>query len=100
MTGGGPRVLSWAVAVRVAREYGRSGQAEGAGIGNPPPPPGTGATRMVPAIRSRARLALPALPFAVIAAIGVSRGGMGAGWGMLPLLAPGPRLVAAGGRHP
>src|SRR5258708_13495838 len=59
----GPRALSWAVAVRVAREYGRSGQAEGAGIGNPPPPPGTGATPMVPAIRSRARLALPALPF-------------------------------------
>src|SRR5260221_13334172 len=50
---------------------------------------------MVPAIRSRARLALPALPFAVIAAIGVSRVVMGPGWGMLPLLAAGPAVAAA-----
>src|SRR5260370_35785777 len=79
----GPRALSWAVAVRVAREYGRAGQAEGAGVGNPPPPPGTGATPMAPAIRARARLARPGPPFAVIAAVGVARGGDGAGWGML-----------------
>jgi len=51
---------------------------------------------MDPAIRSRARLVLPALPFAVIAAIGVSRIVMGPGWGML-LLAVGPAVAAAVG---
>jgi len=52
---------------------------------------------MDPAIRSRARLVLPALPFAVIAAIGVSRMVVGPGWGLLPLLAVGPAVAAAAG---
>src|SRR5258708_6280636 len=82
---------------RGAREWGRSGQAEGAGIGNPRPPPGTGATRMDLASRSRARLMLPALPFAIIAANGVSRVVMGPGWGMLLVLAVGPAVAAAVG---
>src|SRR5258708_21210442 len=50
---------------------------------------------MDPAIRSRARLMLPALPFAIIAAIGVSRIVAGPGWGLLPLLAVGPARAAA-----
>src|SRR5260370_41372555 len=58
----GPRALSWAVAVRVAREYGRAGPAGGAGVGHPPPPPRTGATRLGPGIRARARLARPPPP--------------------------------------
>src|SRR5260370_42379020 len=66
----GPRALSWAVAVRVAREYGRSGPAAGAGPGNPPPPPRQGATPLVPAIPSRPRPALPRLAFGVSPAIG------------------------------
>src|SRR5258708_40171908 len=52
---------------------------------------------MDPAIRSRARLMLPALPFAIIAAIGVSRIVAGPGWGLLPLLAVGPAVAAAVG---
>src|SRR5258708_24876032 len=48
-----------------------------------------------PAIWSRARLMLPALPFAIIAAIGVSRIVIGPGWGLLPLLAVGPAGAAA-----
>src|SRR5258708_9399266 len=82
----GPRALSWAVAVRVAREYGRSGQAEGAGIRNPPPPPGTGATRLVPAIRARAPLALPAPPVPGIPALRLPRGGTPPGLGTQPPL--------------
>jgi len=49
------------------------------------------------ASRSRARLMLPALPFAIIAANGVSRVVMGPGWGMLLLLAVGPAVAAAVG---
>src|SRR5258708_8961336 len=45
--------------------------------------------------RSRASLMLSALPFAIIAAVGVSRVVMGPGWGMLPLLAAGPAVAAA-----
>src|SRR5215471_17337365 len=63
----------------------------------PAPPPGTGATGIDPAIRSRARLARSAPPFAVIAAIGVSRVVIGPGWGLLPLLAVGPAVAAAAG---
>src|SRR5260221_8605323 len=48
-----------------------------------------------PAGRSRASLMLSALPFAIIAAVGVSRVVMGPGWGMLPLLAAGPAVAAA-----
>src|SRR5690349_10822531 len=69
----------------------------GAGIGSPPPPPGIGATRMDPPLRSRARLTLP---FAVIAVIGVSRMVIGAGWGLLPLLTVGPAVAAAAGCCP
>src|SRR5260370_28226339 len=50
-----------------------------------------------PAAWSRARLMLPALPFAIIAAIGVSRIVAGPGWGLLPLLAVGPAVPAAAG---
>jgi len=50
-----------------------------------------------PAAWSRARLMLPALPFAIIAAIGVSRIVAGPGWGLLPLLAVGPAVAAAAG---
>src|SRR5260370_8520467 len=53
-----------------------------------------------PAAWSRARLMLPALPFAIIAAIGVSRIVAGPGWGLLPLLAVGPAVAAAAGRPP
>src|SRR5260221_10070817 len=85
-----------------AKDYGPWAVVTGASGGGcwhrqPAPPPGTGATRMDPAIRSRARLVLPALPFAVIAAIGVSRVVMGPGWGMLLLLAVGPAVAAAVG---
>lgn len=59
-------------------------------------PPGTGATRMDPAIRSRARLVRSALPFAVVAAIGVSRVVIGPVC-LLPLLAVGPAVAAAAG---
>ena len=38
---------------------------------------------------------LPALPFAIIASIGVSRMVSGPGWGLLPLLAVGPAVAAA-----
>src|SRR5260370_26239298 len=38
---------------------------------------------------------LSALPLEIIAAVGVSRVGMGPGWGMLPLLAAGPAVAAA-----
>src|SRR5258708_36090874 len=51
-----------------------------------------------PAAWSRARLMLPALPFAIIAAIGVSRIVAGPGWGLLPLLAVGPAVAPARGR--
>ena len=51
-------------------------------------------TRTDPAIRSRAWPVLLALPFAVIAAIGVSRVVIGLGWGLLPLLAVGPAVAA------
>ncbi len=37
---------------------------------------------------------LPALAFAIIAAIGVSPMVIGPGWGLLPLLAVGPRVRA------
>jgi Stage II sporulation protein E (SpoIIE) len=37
----------------------------------------------------------PALPFAIIVAIGVSRLVIGPGWGLLPLLAVGPAVAAA-----
>jgi serine phosphatase RsbU (regulator of sigma subunit) len=40
---------------------------------------------------------MPALPFAIIAAIGVSRIVAGPGWGLLPLLAVGPAVAAAAG---
>jgi serine phosphatase RsbU (regulator of sigma subunit) len=40
---------------------------------------------------------LPALPFAIIAVIGVSRTVIGPGWGLLPLLAVGPAVAAAVG---
>src|SRR5260370_34105350 len=50
-----------------------------------------------PAAWSRARLMLPALPFAIIAAIGVSRIVAGPGWGLLPLLAVGPAGAAGAG---
>jgi serine phosphatase RsbU (regulator of sigma subunit) len=50
-----------------------------------------------PAVWSRARLMPPALPFAIIAAIGVSRIVAGPGWGLLPLLAVGPAVAAAAG---
>ncbi len=40
---------------------------------------------------------LQALPFAIIASIGVSRLVSGAGWGLLPLLAVGPAVAAAVG---
>ena len=63
----------------------------------PAPAPGHRATRMDPAIRSRAWLVVSALPFAVIAAIGVSRVVIGPGWGLLPLLAVGPAVAAAVG---
>src|SRR5262249_61483983 len=58
--------------------------------------PGHRATRMDPAIRSRAWLVLSALPFAVIAAIGVSRMVIGPAC-LLPLLAVGPAGAAAVG---
>jgi serine phosphatase RsbU (regulator of sigma subunit) len=51
-------------------------------------------TCTVPGIRSRAWLMLLALPFAVIAAVGVSRAVIGPGWGLLPLLAVGPAVAA------
>jgi serine phosphatase RsbU (regulator of sigma subunit) len=38
---------------------------------------------------------LPALPFVIIVAIGVSRLVIGPGWGLLPLLAVGPAVAAA-----
>ncbi len=66
-------------------------------MGNPPLPPGTGTASLDPAIRSRARLMLPALPFVIIASIGVSRLVIGPGWGLLPLLAVGPAVAAAAG---
>ncbi|HEX9538446.1 MAG TPA: PP2C family protein-serine/threonine phosphatase [Streptosporangiaceae bacterium] len=66
-------------------------------MANPPAHRGTGITRRDPAIRSRARLVLPALPFAIIAAIGVSRMVIGPGWGLLPLLAVAPAVAAAVG---
>ena len=65
-------------------------------MGNPPPS-GTGITHSDPATRSRARLMLPALPFVIIASIGVSRLVIGPGWGLLPLLAVGPAVAAAVG---
>jgi serine phosphatase RsbU (regulator of sigma subunit) len=40
---------------------------------------------------------LPALPFAIIAAIGASEVVIGPGWGLLPLLAVGPAVAAAVG---
>lgn len=52
-------------------------------------------TRLDPATRSRVRVLVPALPFAIIAAIGVSRMVIGPGWGLLPLLAVGPAVAAA-----
>src|SRR6476661_9659344 len=54
-------------------------------------------TRLDPAIRSRARLMLRTLPFAIIAAIGISRPVIGPGWGLLPLLVVGPVVAAAVG---
>jgi serine phosphatase RsbU (regulator of sigma subunit) len=47
------------------------------------------------AISSRARLALLALPFVLIAALAASRLAAGPGWGLLPLLAVGPAVAAA-----
>jgi hypothetical protein len=66
-------------------------------MANPPAHRGTGITRLDPAIRSKARLVRPALPFAIIAAIGVSRMVIGPGWGLLPLLAVAPAVAAAVG---
>ena len=66
-------------------------------MGNPLHPRGTGTTRLDPAVRSRARLIVPTLPFAVIAAIAVSRMVVGPGSGMLLLLAAGPAVAAAAG---
>src|SRR5260370_1032119 len=80
-----------------AGERGRSGRGGGVGIGTPGRPPATGATRRDLVGGSRARLMLPALPFAIIAANGVSRVVMGPGWGMLLLLAVGPAVAAAVG---
>src|SRR5260370_26314422 len=54
----------------------------------------TPASNPRPAGRSRASLMLSALPFAIIAAIGVARVVTGAGPGMMPLLAPGPARAA------
>jgi len=48
-------------------------------------------------MRPRAWLVLVALPFAVIAAVGVSRVVIGSGWGLLPLLAVGPAVAATVG---
>jgi serine phosphatase RsbU (regulator of sigma subunit) len=66
-------------------------------VGSTPAFPGTGSSRLNSAIRSRAGLVLPALPFAIIAAIGVVRMLIGPGWGLLPLLAVGPAVAAAVG---
>jgi serine phosphatase RsbU (regulator of sigma subunit) len=44
--------------------------------------------------RSRTWPMLLALPFAIIAAVGVSRAVIGSGWGLLPLLAVGPAVAA------
>ena len=68
-------------------------------MGNPPTAAGTQTTRLDPAIRSRAQVLVSALPFAIIASIGVSPMVTGPGWGLLPLLAVGPAVAAAvGGR--
>jgi hypothetical protein len=62
-------------------------------MGNPLPP-GAGTTRLDPAVRSRARLMLQALQFAIIASIGVPRMVIGPDGGLLPLLAVGPAASA------
>jgi len=61
-------------------------------MGNPPAAAGTQTTRLDPAIRSRVRVLVSALPFAIIASIGVSLMVTGPGWGLLPLLAVGSGL--------
>jgi hypothetical protein len=66
-------------------------------MGNPPAAAGTQTTRLDPAIRSRARVLVSTLPFAIIASIGVSLMVTGPGWGLLPLLAVGVPAPATDG---